>query len=103
MSIALVLVASSELALPKVAGAHPFVINYSHPPATLDPARVCDLRDNGFISSLYVTVLQYEDVPIDGAPAGIVATQEGHDPVQGLSGGVVGDLFGRHNPDLQDP
>ena len=76
MSIALVLVASSELALPKVAWAHPFVINYSHPPATLDPARVCDLRDNGFISSLYVTVLQYEDVPIDGAPAGIVATQE---------------------------
>ncbi len=77
-SVAIALVALSELALPKVAGAQsgPFVVNYSKPPPTLDPARVCDISDNGFIASLYASLLTYEDKPIPGAPAGIVATQE---------------------------
>lgn len=54
----------------------PFVVNSAVPPATLDPAFVCDIADNGFISSLYVTLLRYDDKPIGGAPEGIEATQE---------------------------
>ena len=78
MSVALVLAAISQLALPKAAEAQtgPFVVNYSNPPPTLDPARVCDLRDDGFLSSLYVPLLRYEEKPIPDAPAGITATQE---------------------------
>ena len=54
----------------------PFVVNSAVPPATLDPAFVCDIADNGFISSLYVTLLKYDDRAIEGAPDGITATQE---------------------------
>ena len=54
----------------------PLVVNSAVPPATLDPAFVCDIADNGFISSLYVTLLKYDDKPIAGAPEGIEATQE---------------------------
>lgn len=61
----------------------PLVVNYSLPPATLDPARVCDISDNGFISSLYLTLLQYADKPIEGAPAGIAATREDTTRIKG--------------------
>ena len=54
----------------------PLVVNSAVPPATLDPAYVCDIADNGFISSLYLTLLKYTDKPIEGAPAGIEATRE---------------------------
>ncbi len=54
----------------------PLVINYTPTPITLDPAMVCSLEDDGFISSLYVTLVKYGDKPIPGAPAGVRATQE---------------------------
>jgi peptide/nickel transport system substrate-binding protein len=56
--------------------ATPLVINYTPSPITLDPATVCSLEDDGFISSLYVTLVRYGDKPIPGAPAGVHATQE---------------------------
>ena len=54
----------------------PFVVNSAVSPPTIDPAYVCDITDNGFISSLYVTLLKYADKPIVGAPDGITATRE---------------------------
>jgi peptide/nickel transport system substrate-binding protein len=54
----------------------PLVINYTPTPITLDPAMVCSLEDDGFISSLYVTLIRYGDKPIPGAPSGVRATQE---------------------------
>src|SRR5581483_1784562 len=54
--------------------AAPFVVNYAVPPATIDPGQVCSLEDNGFVSSLYVTLVQYKAKPVPGAGAGI--TQE---------------------------
>jgi peptide/nickel transport system substrate-binding protein len=37
----------------------PFVVNYSLPPATLDPSEASNLNDAGFISNLYVTLTQH--------------------------------------------
>ena len=61
---------------PAAAAEGPFVVNTSRAPPTLDPVNVCDITDHGFIASLYVALLAYEDKRIEGAPAGIAATQE---------------------------
>jgi peptide/nickel transport system substrate-binding protein len=61
---------------PAGAAEGPLVVNTSRAPPTLDPVAVCDITDHGFISSLYVALLAYEDKPIDSAPSGIAATQE---------------------------
>src|SRR4051812_13290998 len=82
LSLALVgaLAVGASAAVAKVASkasgkaAAPFVVNYAVPPATIDPGQVCSVEDNGFVSSLYVTLVQYKVKPVPGAGAGI--TQE---------------------------
>lgn len=43
--------------------AQPFVIDYALPPANLDPIQDCSLQDDGFRSSMYVTLTQHPLVP----------------------------------------
>jgi peptide/nickel transport system substrate-binding protein len=56
--------------------AAPLFVNYTPPPVSVDPAVVCSLEDDGFIDSLYVTLVRYGTKPIPGAPPGVLATQE---------------------------
>ncbi len=54
----------------------PFVVNYSLPPFSLDPALVCDIADIGFVSGLYSTLLKHGEKPVANAPAGVKVSQE---------------------------
>ncbi|MCP4383997.1 MAG: ABC transporter substrate-binding protein [Hyphomicrobiales bacterium] len=58
------------------AQAEPLIINRSATPATLDPAFVCDIADNGFIAPLYSTLLTYDAKPVPDAPEGVTVTTE---------------------------
>lgn len=75
---ALIAALAATIAAPLAASAAegPFVINYSLPPPTLDPTIVCDIADNGFITSLYTPLLRYEAKPVANAPAGVKVTTE---------------------------
>lgn len=53
----------------------PFVINASQAPATLDPAFVCDITDNGYVSPFYATLLAYPRKTLTG-PDGVTVTAE---------------------------
>lgn len=55
--------------------ATPFVIDAVQAPATLDPAYVCDITDNGYVSPLYATLLSYPRKPVPG-PDGVAVTAE---------------------------
>ena len=59
-----------------VASAEPFVVNLSAAPATIDPAFVCDIADNGFIAPLYSTLLTYDVETVADAPEGVTVTAE---------------------------
>jgi peptide/nickel transport system substrate-binding protein len=77
LALGLALGVAALLAVEPVGAAEgPLIVNTSRAPPTLDPVNVCDITDHGFIASLYVALLAYEDKPIDGAPSGIAATQE---------------------------
>jgi peptide/nickel transport system substrate-binding protein len=59
----------------------PLIVNFSNPPATLDPATVNGTIDIGFVQDLYVTLVQYGDTRIPGAPTGVSALREDQDKI----------------------
>ena len=73
------LLASTALA----AEQKPFVINYSLPPFSLDPALVCDIADIGFVSGLYSTLLKHGEKAVANAPAGVTVRQEDASKLEG--------------------
>lgn len=54
----------------------PFVINTLQAPATLDPAFLCDITDNGYVAPLYAPLVAYGRSPVADAPAGVTVTKE---------------------------
>ncbi|MDQ6435609.1 ABC transporter substrate-binding protein [Mesorhizobium sp. LHD-90] len=66
------------------AAAAPFVVNTGQAPATIDPAYVCDIADNGYVSPLYAPLLTYARKSVAG-PDGVTVTAED-------SGKIVGNL-----------
>jgi peptide/nickel transport system substrate-binding protein len=46
----------------------PFIVNYAVPTTTLDPAVVCNLPDDGFLSNFYVTLTQFASIRERGQP-----------------------------------
>ncbi|MEQ8698819.1 MAG: hypothetical protein RLT05_19970, partial [Bauldia litoralis] len=50
---------AAGLAGPAVAADGPFVINTLQAPATMDPAFLCDITDNGYVAPLYAPLVAY--------------------------------------------
>lgn len=67
--------AGSALFCGPALAATPFVIDAVQAPATLDPAYVCDITDNGYVSPLYATLLAYPRKAALG-PEGVTVTAE---------------------------
>jgi peptide/nickel transport system substrate-binding protein len=61
----------------------PFVIDYSLTLPTLDPVVVGDIADNGFLASLYVTLVKFGSTVTPGQPAGVAVTQENQADLEG--------------------
>lgn len=75
-ALAIAIAATAVSPFSAIAAEGPFVINYSLPPPTLDPAIVCDIADNGFLAPLYTPLLRYEAKPVANAPEGVTVTAE---------------------------
>lgn len=73
--IARILAAGGALVCGPALAATPFVIDAVQAPATLDPAYVCDITDNGYVSPLYATLLAYPRKTVAG-PDGVTVTAE---------------------------
>jgi peptide/nickel transport system substrate-binding protein len=75
--------ASAIIPVSAIAADGPFTINYSLPPASLDPTLVCDIADIGFVSDLYVTLLKHPSKPVATAPQGVTVTAEDTTKLEG--------------------
>ncbi|SDB54394.1 ABC transporter substrate-binding protein [Bauldia litoralis] len=67
---------AAGLAGPAVAADGPFVINTLQAPATMDPAFLCDITDNGYVAPLYAPLVAYGRTTIEGTPEGVTVTKE---------------------------
>ena len=67
---------AAGMAGPAVAAEGPFVINTLQAPATMDPAYLCDITDNGYVAPLYAPLVAYGRSTIADAPAGVTVTLE---------------------------
>ena len=54
----------------------PVVINTLPAPATMDPAFLCDITDNGYVAPLYAPLVAYGRTTIEGTPEGVTVTKE---------------------------
>ena len=67
---------AAGLAGPALGADGPFIINTLQAPATMDPAYLCDITDNGYVAPLYAPLVGYGRTAIADAPAGVTVTRE---------------------------
>lgn len=72
---------AAGLAGPAFAADGPFVINTLQAPATMDPAYLCDITDNGYVAPFYAPLVTYGRATIEGMPEGVAVTKEDPDQI----------------------